>query len=285
MIHKNKIAIVTGGSRGIGRAIAQQFITDDYTVIICARNAAEVSEATKALDKSGKRAVGMIIDISKVRDCRKLITTTYQKFGRIDVLVNNAGIYGPIGPLHHNNIGEWKKTITINLLGTVTCTRYVIPIMRKQKSGKIINIAGAGVGGSKSLERFSSYYTSKFAVVGFTEVIAAELLEENVQVNCISPGGVNTYFTDYLLSQGIKKAGKQAYEQALKQKRHGANSLTSIIRLVSYLTSPAADHITGRILSAKWDSHTSLQKLKPLDKNLYRLRRIDHKLFYEAEKD
>src|SRR4030042_1916997 len=120
-------------------------------------------------------------------------------------------------------IEELKKTIEINLMGTVYCTRLALEQMKNQKHGKIINLAGAGVGGKKPLSRFSAYYTSKAAVAAFTEVVASEVANYNIQVNCISPGAINTYFTDYLIAQGPEKAGPM-YEQALKQKETGGDS-------------------------------------------------------------
>jgi NAD(P)-dependent dehydrogenase (short-subunit alcohol dehydrogenase family) len=153
--------------------------------------------------------------------------------------------------------------------------------MKKQGEGKIINLAGAGVGGTRPLARFTAYYTSKMAVTGFTEVIAEEVKEHNIQVNCISPGGVNTYFTDLLLKNGMEKAGKEMFEQAKKQKESGGDSPDLAAQMVMFLASKESTHISGKIISVKWDKIEDLKNINYVKNNLYNLRRIDNIKFYE----
>lgn len=259
--------LITGGTRGIGEEIYQECIKNGNIGIICARNI--------------EPAKGYSVDVSKVDECRKMIDDIVKKYGRIDVLVNNAGIYGPIGKFEENENDLWEKTIKINLMGTVNCSSLVVPIMKKYGGGKIINLAGGGVGGNKSLARFTAYYTSKMAVVGFTESLAAELKEDNIQVNCIAPGGVNTSFTDQLINAGKEKAGESMYDQAIKQKESGGDSPQLAAKMAMFLASGESDHITGKLISAKWDKIEDLKDKKNKLKNIYNLRRIDNIMYYE----
>lgn len=278
---KNKVFIITGGARGIGLAIYKRCFNEGASVVICSRNIDEVDKAINEVDPLKTRSVGVKADVTNVLDVENLVNLTLKKFGKIDVLVNNAGIYGPIGLLETNEGDEWTKTININLIGTVNCCRVVLPLMKKNKSGKIINLAGAGVGGTKPLARFTAYYASKMAVAGFTEALAEELKNENIQVNCISPGGVNTHFTDWLLANGEDKAGSEMYTQALKQKESGGDSPELAADMVQFLASLKANHISGKIISAKWDKIEDLKDKSYVKNNLYNLRRIDNFNFYE----
>jgi len=274
-----KFVIVTGGSKGIGKVIAQDFFLHGATVLICARKQDEIDAVCKEIDPTGKRFFGIVADVSKISDCQRLVDFAVEKFGTVDILINNAGIYGQIGDFAEIDVKKWTEAIEINLFGTVYCSRFVLPIMKKNRVGKIINFAGGGIGGKKPLPNFSAYCTSKIAVSGFTEEIASETQKNNIQINCISPGAVNTGFTDYLIAQGPEKAGEDMYKQSIEQKKNTNNNLESTTNLIKFLCSSEADHITGRLLSAKWDK---IDILKILEKegDLFKLRRIDNELFY-----
>ncbi|MDO8482542.1 MAG: SDR family oxidoreductase [bacterium] len=273
-----KYVIVTGGSRGIGKAIAKEFFALGAGVLICARDQNELEATCNEIDPKRERFFGIKADVSEIADCEKVINFAVKKFGTIDILVNNAGTYGEIGELEKTDPENWAKTIAINLLGTVYCTRLVIPIMKKAGAGKIVNFAGGGVGGRKPLPNFSAYYTSKVAIAGFTETVAAETVKWNIQINCISPGPVNTGITDYLIAEGPEKAGEEMYEQSLKQKKTGGSSARLATDLIHFLCSADANHITGRLLSAKWDSIDTLKKIGK-EGDIFKLRRIDNDSF------
>lgn len=274
-----KNAIITGGARGIGFAIAQELISQGAKVVICSRTKDELKKALLSLNEGKKVAFGISCDVSKKNDCKKLIKFSKNKLRKIDILVNNAGIYGPIGPFEKVNLEDWEKAFRINFMSMAYCSYLVIPEMQKNKGGKIINLCGAGVGGN-SLPRFSAYFASKFAVAGFTEVLADEVREKNIQVNSISPGGVNTYLNEYLLKVGSEKSGEKMYKQALMQKKTGGTSPELGAKLVAFLASKNSNYISGRLLSAKWNPPEKLRKSK-LTNNLYKLRRIDEELFSE----
>ncbi len=278
----NKTAIVTGGARGIGFVIAKELVDQGAKVVVCSRTKFDLDKALKLLNTKEEVAYGKICDVSSLRDCKELIAFAKRKLHKIDILVNNAGIYGPIDSFERININDFKKTIDINLLGMVYCSYFVIPIMEKNGSGKIINVCGAGVGGG-TLPKFTAYFTSKFAVAGFTEVLSDELKEKNIQVNAISPGPVNTHLNKYLIEQGPKKSGEEIYKNAIRQQKEGGASPELAAKLVAYLVSPEANHITGRLLSAKWNPSENLKDITEFGSNLYKLRKINEEQYYEKK--
>mgnify|MGYP001561849035 CR=1 FL=1 len=281
---KGKTAIVTGGSRGIGFAITKELLDQGVTnVFICSRSKEQLEIAVDRLKRGRGKVYSLIADVSKFKDCQKLINFAYSKTGRIDVLVNNAGIYGPVGLLETNDPEGWLEILKINILGTVHCSKLAIPYMKRKKGGKIINLSGAGVGGPKALPRFAGYYTSKAAIAAFTETLAQELESENIQVNAIAPGGVATDLNLNLLKLKKSQLGEDMYKMAKLLKQKGGTPPELSAKLVAFLASKESDHISGCILSAKWDSIELLKKVKPLNKNLYRLRRIDGKNFVEKK--
>lgn len=278
---QGKVAIVTGGTRSIGKAIVTALLEKGASVFVCSRTQEEVDNVIAELDATGSRLKGMAADVSKKQDCKTLVESAVHVYGKIDILVNNAGIYGPIGPLEENDPEKWVQAFEINLFGAMYCTQLVIPYMKQQKHGKIINLAGAGVGGKRPLDRFTAYYASKAAVAAFTEAMGAELKDYNIQVNCISPGAVVSQFTDYLLAQGREKAGDTMYDQALKQKETGGDPPALAGETAAFLASDASNHISGKMLSAKWEKPADLMQMNPMKENLFNLRRIDDTFFYE----
>lgn len=244
---QNKSAVITGGARGIGLSIAEEFVKLGAKVVICSRTKSDIQKVLKVLNIKDKVAFGRVCDISKYEDCKDLIKFAKSSLGKIDVLINNAGIYGPIGQLDKIDLNYWHKTLEINLMGMIYCSSLIIPLMDKNGGGKIINLCGAGVGENKTMPNFTAYFTSKFAVAGFSEVLADELKGKNIQVNSISPGAVNTSLNEYLIKQGPKKSGREMYDIALKQKKEGGTPPQLAAKLIVYLASDEADHISGRL--------------------------------------
>lgn len=273
---QDKTAIVTGGSRGIGFAIAQKLTSLGTRVVICSRTEKELRGAVEKLG-----GLGVVADVSRFEDCQKLIDYAIAQTGRIDILVNNAGVFGPVGLLETNGYEEWEKALGINILGQVYCSKLAIPYMKKQGGGRIINLLGAGVGGTNAIPHFTAYYTTKTAVAGFTECLAEELLQDNIQVNAISPGAVASDLTLSLLNLPKENVGQAMYETSEKLKSGESTSPELAANLVGFLAGPEADGITGRLISAKWDDYKSWSEKKPNSNNLYRLRRIDNKMFLE----
>lgn len=278
-----KVVIVTGGSQGIGKSIAAEFAKTDAQVIIYARTESDVKKSALDVQSYGGTCEGFALDVSDNNSVKKNVDYVAKKYGHIDVLVNCAGIQGSIGLFESNDLALWKKTIDINLLGTVNMTYSVLPYMKKQNSGTIVNFAGGGIGSSKVQPNFSAYITSKFAVYGFTEAVALELKQYGITINSISPGAVNTRLLDEVLSAG-EVAGKERIESSKKQKETGGTSPEKASKLIVFLSSDSARNITGKMLSAVWDDVSKFDlKKERLSGSLYTLRRIDDELFTEKK--
>lgn len=181
-------ALVTGGSKGIGRAICLALAKEGANVVIAARNESEIEETMNKLKSMGSKAMAIQADIRSEEDVRRLISMTIDKCGRLDILINNAGVAHK-KRLEETTLEEYDEIMDTNLKGVFLCTKYAIPYIRESKNGKIINISS--VGGLHGLPEFSVYCASKFGVNGLTESIAAEL-EGEIKVYAVCPGAVDT---------------------------------------------------------------------------------------------
>lgn len=181
-------ALVTGGSKGIGRAICLALAKEGANVIIAARNESEIKDTMDKLKAMGSKSLAVRADVRSEEDVRRLISMTIDKCGRLDILVNNAGVAYK-KRLEETTLQEYEKIMDTNLKGVFLCTKYAIPYLRESKNGKIINISS--VGGLHGLPDFSVYCASKFGVNGITESIASEL-EGEIKVYAVCPGAVDT---------------------------------------------------------------------------------------------
>jgi len=270
---KDKVAIVTGAGRGVGRAIALAFAREEADVVVVSRTLSDVEETAAQVRALGRRALALRVDVSRMEDVESMVKSTLRDFGRVDVLVNNAGILGPIGPLIENDVEQWIETIKVNLTGTFLCCKAVSPIMIKQGGGKIINLSGGGAAYPRP--RFSAYATSKAAVVRLTETLAEELKEFNVQVNAIAPGAINTRIQEEILAAG-EVAGEKALAEAKKIRETGGTPPDVPAALAVFLASDESDGLTGKLISAVWDDWQSMGKRvsEILSTDLYTLRRV-----------
>ncbi len=181
-------ALITGGSKGIGRAICLALAKEGANVIIAARNESEIKETMDKLKAMGSKALAIRTDVRSEEDVRRLISTTIDRCGRLDILINNAGVACK-KRLEETTLQEYDKIMDTNLKGVFLCTKYAIPYIRESKNGKIINISS--IGGLHGLPDFTVYCASKFGVNGMTESIAAEL-EGEIKVYAVCPGAVDT---------------------------------------------------------------------------------------------
>jgi 3-oxoacyl-[acyl-carrier protein] reductase len=277
----HKTCLITGAGRGIGKAISLEFAKRGAELAICARTLSEVESVGAEISKVGSGSVKVFrADVSDFAQVSDAVSKTVNHFGSLDVLVNNAGVQGPIGSFWMNDLQEWKRAIDVNLLGTVHCCRAVIPHMITARKGKIVNLSGSGEG---AFPRFSAYSCSKSAVVRLTETLAAELAEYNVQVNALAPGAVNTRFLDEVLKAGAE-AG-QYLQKAIKQWNTGGSSVVRATELAAFLASDDSAGITGRLFSATWDNWNGLDVAKLAKSALYQMRRIDGVRYFEGGKD
>jgi len=280
-----QVAVITGGGRGIGLAIARAFAQEGAALLIAARTAEELAKARAAIQSDfGVRCLARTVDVSRPEEVQEMVEAALRELGRIDVLVNNAGIYGPIGELVDSDLSEWRRAVEVNLFGTVYATRAVLPAMRQQGGGRIINVAGAGVGGPSITPRTSAYAAAKAAIVQFTESIAREVSGWNVQVNAIAPGAVTTEITNAVLAAGPSRAGAEFYERTVRQKAAGGDPPELAARLAVLLASGRTGALTGKLLSAKWDDLEALDPDSVNRSSRYALRRIDGVLFQEVPK-
>jgi len=189
-----KVALVTGGSRGIGKAIAKEFAANDASIVISGKDKTKLDESAKELG-----ALAIQADIRKESEVQSLIDKTVEKFGRLDVLVNNAGVFPKIKLLHEISDSEWRDVLDVNLNGSFYATKYAIPYLQKN-GGAIINIASSA--GLKAYENFNAdaYSASKAALVLLTKCWALEYAKNKIRVNCICPGVVETDMTSEFLS-------------------------------------------------------------------------------------
>lgn len=245
--------------------------------MICARDGLKLRSAGEKLSsiaRQGQKVIILKTDISREDEVKNLLNTGIEKLKHIDIVVNNAGVYGPKGSIEDTKSSEWIETFDINLFGVLYTCKHIIPHMKKNHYGKIINLSGGGA--TAPLPRLSAYAASKTAVVRFTETLAEECREFKIDINAIAPGALNTRLLDEVLEAGPEIVGKNFYEKALKQKQTGGVSLEQGASLCVYLASPESNGITGKLISAVWDPWKDFANLKDeLQKSdIYTLRRI-----------
>ena len=196
---------------GLGGAIALAYAREGAKLALAARSESELEDAVGAVSELGAEAIAVPTDVTRQEDTERLARAVVERFGRIDVLVNNAGISGPVGPMQGNDIADWVNTITVNVTGTFLVCRAVIPVMLEQSGGKIINLSGAGA--TNAWSNMSAYCSSKAAVVRLTEVLAQELDGQGITVNALGPGSVHTSMWDKMTVQAAE-AGRGLHPSA-----------------------------------------------------------------------
>ena len=271
-----RTAVITGANQGLGEAIATEFVKQGAAVFICARNKEKllaVREKLKSLAGDQKTYV-MVADVSVEEDVKKLVDAAIAEFNHVDVFVNNAGVYGPKGPIERIDVTAWRNAIETNLFGVFYCCRHAIGHMKKNNYGKIMNLSGGGA--TAPLPFISAYAASKAAIVRLTETLAEECRGFNIDVNAVAPGALNTKMLDEVLMAGPEAVGRQYYEKALTQEKDGGVPLQLPVELCVFLASAESDGITGRLISAKWDSWKELpsHRQELMDSDIYTLRRI-----------
>jgi NAD(P)-dependent dehydrogenase (short-subunit alcohol dehydrogenase family) len=277
MVLKNRAVLISGGSSGIGKAVAKACIDAGADVAICARNATALQETKVQLETAvsdGQRVIAMPVDVSDADAVSELVNSAEKQMPHLAGLVNAAGILGPKGALDEADVDEWIATIRVNLVGTMLMCRAVLPHFRTRCYGKIINFSGGGA--TSPRPRFSAYAASKAAIVRLTENLAQELEGSGISVNAVAPGAVNTRMLDEVLNAGPEKVGKVAYEDALKQRTRGGTPAERAAALCVMLLSGASDGVTGRLISAVWDPWEFLpgRKEELMKSDVYTLRRI-----------
>lgn len=187
---KDRIALITGGGRGIGRAIALGYAREGAHIVVAARTQAEVDIVADEIRALGQKALAITCDVAVEEQVKATLTRALDKFGRIDILVNNAGTGGGLRYIHALPLSNWERTLAVNLTGTFLCTKHVWQAMQKQGGGAIINVSS--LGGRRGLPMQSAYSASKWGQIGFSLSAAEEGKPHNIRVNAIAPGRGDT---------------------------------------------------------------------------------------------
>lgn len=237
---KDKVAIVTGGTRGIGRAIALKLADQGANIVINYRNSDKEAEALKAiLEEKGVKVLTVKCDISNFEDSKNLMDKCKEVFGKIDILVNNAGITKDTLIMRMKE-EDFDNVIDVNLKGTFNCAKHASAIMLKQRFGKIINMTSVvGIAGNAGQV---NYAASKAGVIGLTKSLAKELGSRGITVNAVAPGFINTDMTASLSEKVKEEASKNIPLKRLGDPEDVAN-------LVGFLASDAANYITGQVIN------------------------------------
>jgi len=272
---QGKVSIITGGSMGIGKAVAQAFAREGSSLVLVARNRPELEATREALRNSGSEVEIFLADVSKERDVKAMVAFALEKFSTVDVLVNCAGILGPLGLITDNNSEEWLKAIGINLFGTFLCGKAVLPIMVEKKKGKIINFSGGGGSNTPRVKR-SAYGTSKAAVIRLTEVMALEYREHHIDVNALAPGSVNTRMV-YQRLDAKEILGKEEEERALRQLEKGGVPPEKVAAMAVFLASSESDGLSGKEMNVPTDAWQTVPEhlTDIMSSDVYSMRRVE----------
>ena len=238
MLLKDKVAIITGGARGIGKEIALTFTREGSNICVCDVNEQILMETTKELESTGRQAIGLKADVTNFSEVEKMVQKVLDNFKKIDILINNAGITRD-NLLLRMKEEEWDAVLNVNLKGTFNCTKAVSKVMIKQRSGKIVNIASIiGLMGNAGQ---SNYAASKGGIISFTKSIAKELASRNINVNAIAPGFIKTDMTAKL-PQDLK----EPMLKMIPLNRFGEPS--DVANLALFLVSEGSSYITGHVI-------------------------------------
>jgi NAD(P)-dependent dehydrogenase (short-subunit alcohol dehydrogenase family) len=225
---RDRVAVITGGGRGIGKAIAIAYAREGAKLALCARTSSELDQAVNEIQALKAECKGWSCDVSLEEPVQEFVANVLKTFGKIDVLVNNAGVMTRPVPMAELEVKKWDYTIAVNLRGPFLVTRAVLPQMIKQKNGSIINVSSSI--GRGAYANFIAYATSKWGLEGFTQTLAAEVRSYNIRANTVEPGYVATKLTGY---SGSKPE--------------------SVTDVFVYLASDEAKDVTGKMLgSSGW---------------------------------
>jgi NAD(P)-dependent dehydrogenase (short-subunit alcohol dehydrogenase family) len=273
---QDRVAVIVGAGRGIGEAIASRFAAEGAKLVLAARTAPELQAVTELVNAAGGTANFVVADVTAPAEVAHLVQKSIEAFGNIDILVNAAGTYGPIGRVWEIDAREWANAFSVNLFGAFHLCQAVLPHMIRAGRGKIINFSGGGA--TSPLCRFSAYGVSKAAVVRLTETLAEEVKEFNIQVNAIAPGAVDTKLQDSVLAAG-EKAGDLLHRiRRLRETGEGGTPREVPADLAVFLASDDSRDLTGRLISApndKWESWTDERIAQVMSKPWFTLRRMD----------
>ena len=229
---KDKVAIITGGGRGIGKAIALGFAHQGAYIVVAARTESEVILVSDKIREMGRESLGVVCDISDENQVKNLVDATFNKFKRIDVLINNAGI-GSMRPVYATSLESFEKVLKVNLTGTFLCTKHVWQPMKNSGGGSIVNVSS--LGGLVGYPLLAAYCASKWGQIGFTKACAEEGKKDNIRVNAIAPGKADT-----------------AIRSKIKEDKSKMLTPEDQVDACVFLASDESRYITGQVISLEW---------------------------------
>ncbi|MBI5788066.1 MAG: SDR family oxidoreductase [Candidatus Schekmanbacteria bacterium] len=248
---RNKTALITGGGRGLGKAIALRFAEEGADIAICSRSLKELKEVAAEIEKLGRRVLLLKVDVSEERQVKKFIESAMKKFGQIDILINNAGKCSFV-PVIEMSYDDWATIINTNLNSAFLFSKAVLPHMIKRRYGKIINISS--IAGLKASALIAAYCASKAGLISLTQSLAAEVGSMGVYVNAVVPGSVETKMLEEVLSKGAVKMG-MSDEEAFKNLLSNSTALRrlatalEVANAVLFLASEESSGITGETIT------------------------------------
>jgi 3-oxoacyl-[acyl-carrier protein] reductase len=234
-----KVALVTGAAQGIGKVVALLFAQNGADLVISDINLEKAEETAKEIESIGRKAMAIKVDVANFDDVNQMTQAVIERFGHIDILINNAGITRDKLILRMTE-EDWDAVLNINLKGTFNCTKVVVRHMAKQRSGKIVNIAS--VVGEMGNAGQANYAASKAGVIGFTKTIAREFAQRGINVNAIAPGYIQTPMTD-----ALPEKVKEELKRLIPMERLGQPE--DVAQAVLFFVSEASSYITGQVLN------------------------------------
>jgi NAD(P)-dependent dehydrogenase (short-subunit alcohol dehydrogenase family) len=245
-----RVAIVTGGGTGLGRTIAQRLARAGWNLVLAGPAAQELQAVVHELRSGERQALAVVADVRYEDQVAAMARAALDAFGRIDALVNNAGIIGPTAPVAEMPRDEWDEVLAVNLTGAMLCAKAVVPAMRSRRSGKIINIAS--VAGKIAYALRSAYGVSKWGMIGLTMTLAKEMAVYNIQVNAVCPGPVRGERMARVIGERAAELGRS--EQQVERDYVSATALKRLVEpedvadLVAFLASEQSNNITGQAI-------------------------------------
>lgn len=245
---KGKVAIVTGGSQGIGREIGIVLASEGAKVMLAARNESGLAETASLIDKAGGISKYTVTDVTDEESVIKMVEETLNIWGDIDILVNNSGIAGPTGYCENIKLEDWEECIAVNVRGPFLCSRAVLPVMKAKRSGRIVNISS--ITGKKPLVQRTVYATSKLGLIGFTRTLAIETGPYGITANAVSPGAIEGDRINRVVKAAAESEGRPVEEMreqfTMKAALGRMSKERDIANMVLYLCSDAAANITAQ---------------------------------------
>ena len=267
-----KVAVITGGGRGIGQAIARAYAAEGASLMLAARTDSELQQTAHEIREAHGGEVRTVIADVRVREqVENTVAQTEDHFGRIDVMVNNAGNTGQIGPLWELDPERWANVISVHVLGTYYGCRAVIPGMLERGRGRIVNMAG--VGGPND----TSYDAAKTAIINMTENLSVELAGTGITVNAISPGSIHTRMWEEVRDMALEAGDMALYEKGVQVTSGGGASIERAAQLAVLLGSDECGGLSGRLIRAALDTFEDIPKRvdEIMSSDALLLRRVD----------